>query len=297
MGKMNYTVKDSVFTYLFSQPEYTRQLYLTLHPEDTDVTEEDCKLVTLENILTTGLYNDLGIQIRNRLILLVEAQSTFCINIVLRILLYLANTYKDYVDEHKLNLYSTKPVKIPCPELYVVYTGNKKDAPDELHLSDLFDGKGSVELTVRVLKRNNQNDIIDQYVRFCEIANEQRKEHGRTEEAVSETIEQCMEEGVLAPFLSSRKKEIESIMMTVFSQDKAMEMWGMELFQQGEEVGIAKGIDKGIAQEQEEGITALISSLYEFNIGKDKIAEKLIEKYHLSAPEANKKIEQYMISR
>ncbi len=59
---MRYTIKDFVFTYVFKQPEYTRKLYLPLHPEDTDVTEADCKLVTLENILMTGLYNDFGIQ-------------------------------------------------------------------------------------------------------------------------------------------------------------------------------------------------------------------------------------------
>lgn len=34
-------IKDSVFTYLFRQPEYMRQLYLALHPEDEDVTEQE----------------------------------------------------------------------------------------------------------------------------------------------------------------------------------------------------------------------------------------------------------------
>ena len=72
---MKRAVKDSVFTYLFSQPKYARLLYLKFHPEDTGVTEEDIKLVTLENILTTGLYNDLGYQVRNTVILLFEAQS------------------------------------------------------------------------------------------------------------------------------------------------------------------------------------------------------------------------------
>ena len=66
MSKMKYTLKDSVFTFIFKQPEYARQLYLALHPEDTDVTEADCKLVTLENILTTGMYNDIGIQVRDK---------------------------------------------------------------------------------------------------------------------------------------------------------------------------------------------------------------------------------------
>ena len=52
-------IKDSVFTYLFSQPEYTRRLYLELHPEDTDVTEADIGDVTIHNIFTDQEDNDL----------------------------------------------------------------------------------------------------------------------------------------------------------------------------------------------------------------------------------------------
>ena len=140
MAEMKYTVKDSVFTYLFKQPEYARKLYLALHPEDTNVTEADCKLVTLENILTTGMYNDVGLQVRDMLILLVEAQSLFSINISLRLLMYLAATYKEYVEEHKLNIYGTAAVRIPCPELYMVYSGERMDVPEVLHLSDLYEG-------------------------------------------------------------------------------------------------------------------------------------------------------------
>ena len=55
MADMKYTAKDSVFSFIFRQPENTRHLYLTLHPEDVDVTEADCKLVTLEHILTNGM--------------------------------------------------------------------------------------------------------------------------------------------------------------------------------------------------------------------------------------------------
>lgn len=56
MADMRRTIKDSVFTYLFRQPAYTLELYRTLHPEDTDTTEADLKLITLENILSTGIY-------------------------------------------------------------------------------------------------------------------------------------------------------------------------------------------------------------------------------------------------
>ena len=92
------------------------------------------------------------IQVRGRLILLVEAQSTFSVNISLRMLMYLASTYKEYVEEEKLDLYGTRAVTIPHPELYVVYTGTRENVPDTLRLSDLYEGHGSVDLEVKVLQ-------------------------------------------------------------------------------------------------------------------------------------------------
>ena len=44
-------IYDSVFTHLFRQPEYTLQLYQALHPEDTEMTEDQLQIVTLENLL------------------------------------------------------------------------------------------------------------------------------------------------------------------------------------------------------------------------------------------------------
>ncbi len=158
------------------------------------MTEADCRLVTLENVLTTGMYNDVGIQVRDILILLVEAQSVFSINTALRMLLYLATTYKEYVEERKLNLYGTSPVMIPRPELYVVYTGDHTDVPDVLQLSDLYEGPGAADVEVKVLRGNGTGDIADQYVRFCKISDEERKEHGRSRKAIEETLRRCIEE-------------------------------------------------------------------------------------------------------
>ena len=289
MSDMRYAVKDSVFTYLFKQPEYTRLLYLALHPEDTDVREDDCKLVTLENILTTGLYNDLGIQIRGKLILLVEAQSTFSVNIALRMLLYLAATYKEYVEEQKLDLYSSKPVKVPRPELYVVYTGSKKDVPDMLCLSDLYEGPGSVDLTVKVLRGSDKRDILGQYVRFCQVADQQRQVHGRTAAAARETIRQCMEEGILVPFLASRQKEVEDIMVTLFDQEKVWEIHDYNARAEVKEAGRAEDRAEG----QEEGIQAAVSMLKGLSLSREKAIQELVDKFRLLPHVAEKKVEQY----
>lgn len=232
MAEPKRTIKDSIFTFLFGEPEYTMELYQTLHPEDTTVKDSDVKLVTLQNVLANGLYNDLGFQVRDKLILLVEAQSTFSENIPLRMLLYLAATYKDYVEEHKLSLYREKKVSIPRPELYVVYTGDKKNVPDELKLSSLFEGGGSVELSVKVLRDDGKGSIVDQYIAFSKIVDEQVKLHGRTDTALYETLRICRERKILKPFLDSREKEVVNIMTTLFDQQK---VWEIELYNRREE--------------------------------------------------------------
>ena len=70
-------IKDSVFTHLFQEPKYIVELYKALHPEVNNITEEDIEIVTIENVLSDGIYNDLGFLVNNSLIVLAEAQSTW----------------------------------------------------------------------------------------------------------------------------------------------------------------------------------------------------------------------------
>ena len=224
MPEMKRTVKDSVFSCLFGDPKYACELYRYLHPEDSGVTEEDCKLITIENILADGQYNDLGLQIRETLIILSEAQSTFSRNLPIRFLLYTARSYKKYIDEHSLRLYSSKAVALPKVELYMIYTGPKQDVPDVLRLSDLCGGEGSIEVTVKIL-RGGDSSIVGQYVEFCKISDEQRGIYGLTREAIQETIRICLERGILVPFLRSRREEVIDIMELLFNQE---EVWNLE---------------------------------------------------------------------
>ena len=259
MADMKREIKDSVFTYLFRQPEYTLQLYQALHPEDTETAAEDLTLVTLENILSNGIYNDLGLRVRRTLILLMEAQSKFSVNICVRLLLYLAESYKRYVEERKLDLYAGKAVQIPRPELYVIYSGNQADVPEVLHLSDLYEGTGSVEVTVKVLRETGKRDILDQYIQFCKVSDEQRAKYGYTRKAVEETIRLCMEQDVLASFLASRQKEVTSIMITLFNQEKVSEIHDYNIAKdaraEGRNEGLAEGLAKGWTRGRNEGWT------------------------------------------
>ena len=84
--KINRNIKDSVFCDLFGKPEYLIQLYRVLHPEDSETQQDDLTIVTLSRIIVREMYNDLGFLAGNRLLVLVEAQSSWSENIVVRFL-------------------------------------------------------------------------------------------------------------------------------------------------------------------------------------------------------------------
>jgi DNA-binding transcriptional regulator YiaG len=221
------TVKDSVFCNLFKDTKYVLELYQALHPEDTGVTKEDISNVTLTNILLDQMYNDLGFMVGDRQVLLVEAQSTWSLNIIIRSLLYLAQTWNEHIERTEQNVYKSTKVSIPKPELYVVYTGNRKTRPEWIYLSKEFfgDQDSFVEAKVKMIYDGKGNDIIHQYVTFTKIYNEQVTLYGRTRKAVLETIRICKDRDILREYLKSRESEVMNIMMTVFDQEHAFKMY------------------------------------------------------------------------
>ena len=237
------TIRDSVFSDLFGNKKYLLQLYQALHPEDTEATEDDLTDVTIQNVLTTDdLYNDLGFRNGDRMMILVESQSTWSVNIIIRVLLYLAQTWNEHIEETKQNRYGSRKLELPRPEFYVIFTGERQEKPEYLNLSkEFFDGKkGFLEARVKMLYGDGNGDIISQYVTFTKIYQEQARLLGKTVEAVRETIRICKDKDVLKEYLSAHEKEVVSIMMALFDQEKAVEQFGYEKKQEGREEGDLK---------------------------------------------------------
>lgn len=216
-----HTAKDSVFTDLFGIPEYLFQLYQAFHPEDHDTMMKDISNVTIKNVFLDQPYNDVGFQISNKLIILAECQASWTENIVIRCLMYLAQTYQEYLESTKQDIHSRKKIKLPEPELYVIFIGKRMEKPEYIYLSkEFFGGKESaVEVKVKMIYNGEKGDIINQYVTFTSIYNEQIKQHGRTRKAVLETIRICSEQDILKEYLENRKKEVVDIMMMLFDDE------------------------------------------------------------------------------
>ena len=128
---LNRQIKDTVFSDLFSNKKNLLALYRVFHPEDKTATESDVSNVTMKNILMRDLYNDLGFTVREKLLLLVEAQSTWTVNVIFRLFLYLAETWGEYVKVTKQNIYGTKKITLPQTEAYVIFTGDRKGKPED----------------------------------------------------------------------------------------------------------------------------------------------------------------------
>ena len=110
--KINRNIKDSVFCDLFGRQEYLYQLYQVLHPEDTENGPDDLTIVTLSRTISRSIYNDLGFLAGNRLMVLVEAQSTWSENILVRFLMYLGETYHRYIRTNGLKIYNEKMLSV-----------------------------------------------------------------------------------------------------------------------------------------------------------------------------------------
>jgi len=224
-------IKDSVFTNLFQDKKYLLQLYKSLHPEDCDVTEDEIADVTIKHVLIDADYNDLGFSVGNRLMVLVESQSTWTLNIIIRALMYLVQTYHDYFKRTNQNLYGSKKVDMPRPELYLIYTGERKNIPDTISLSEEFFGgeKIAIDAEVKVLYQENGENIIGQYIIFSKVYNEQRKLYGNTKQAVTETIRICKDRNVLKGYLENREQEVVDIMMTLFDDEQILKAYAKDI--------------------------------------------------------------------
>ncbi|MDR3166168.1 MAG: hypothetical protein LBU13_11415, partial [Synergistaceae bacterium] len=230
------------------------------------------KITTLEDVLFLGPRNDVAFFMEDRLVVLIEHQSTVCENMPLRLLIYVGDIYGKWlnVDEKlKRAVYGTKLVKIPKPEFYVLYNGRAKfperkylrlsdafhDIPEAESAKELFGGL--LELTVPVYNINKgfntemleKSETLFGYAFFVDLARKYEDAGYETEEAIRKAEEDCIEQGILADFLRHHSLEVIKVLTAEFRLEDALQVWKEE----GIEEGIEKGKEEGKKEGREEG--------------------------------------------
>jgi hypothetical protein len=183
----NREYKSSVFSLLFGEENTLRDLYGALEgvalPPDLPIT-----INTLEDALFKTRINDISFEAGEKLVVILEHQSTINPNMPLRLLSYIARVYEKITAGKKTRLYGKKGFRVPRPEFIVLYNG-VDPFPDEktIRLSDAFediaslglpaDAPPDLELRARIYNINEghnrdmveKNETLSGYVLF--IAN------------------------------------------------------------------------------------------------------------------------------
>ena len=95
--------------------------------------------------------------------------------------------------------------------------------------------------SAKILYDGKKGDIINQYIAFCRVFDEQTKIHGRTMKAVEETIRICKDKDVLREYLADR--EVAELMFGYFNMEEQLEF----LRQEEREEGRAEGALRTLA--------------------------------------------------
>lgn len=147
--KVKHTLKDSTFRHIFKEAENFVQLFEVFTSRKLSTDEIEFK-DTDSIILSKDLKNDISFITKdNRLIVMVEHQSTQCPNMALRMLIYYAELLKIHVKKYDLNIYGTAPIPYPKAEFYVAYNGKKPWEVEYLEIS-----AGDVQVKAKLIDIN-----------------------------------------------------------------------------------------------------------------------------------------------
>jgi hypothetical protein len=279
---VNIKFKDTAFSFLFSDPDVLRELYFAL----TDIilpAELPITINTLKRVLYNDRINDISFVAGDKLVVLIEHQSTINQNIPLRLLMYIAQVYDNTIEAK--NIYGTKLIKIPKPEFYVLYNGTAP-YPDDiiLRLSDAFANgislglpqtSHSLDLEVKVINVNQGRN--EKIVRQCQTLygysffvgkiREIMKEGHDLESAMNQAVNFCIEKDVLKSFFMQHSTEVVKMFLTEWKMEDALTV----RYEEGLEDGMEKGreeiarnaLNMGASCEFVKGITGLDMEIIE----------------------------------
>ena len=252
MEKENREHKDSVFVDLFYQDETAKKNLLSLYNALHDTNYEDetiIRKVKIDDVLYKNFKNDISCEVNGLVLVFGEHQSTINRNMPLRCLMYVGRAYEQLVDSKAR--YRTTLVKIPTPEFYVFYNGEKEQPLEQvLTLSDAFmnpAGENSVELKAKVININSDKahevldkcGILKEYSQFISTVRKYWEEEG----AIKKAIKECIEKGILADYLKRKGSEVENMLIAEYSYEEDMQVKLQEGIWQGRREGITLSAD------------------------------------------------------
>lgn len=270
---VNKKIKDRLFCKLFgdeTNKDNALSLYNALcNTGHTNV--DELSIYTIEDVVYVGMKNDVAILLDSDLSLW-EQQSTFNPNMPLRGLMYFAKMYDKYIESLKLNIYSSKLIKIPTPQYKVFYNGDTlQPERTKLRLSDAFINKnnlGEFEWTADAINLNKgfNKELLDKcrpLRDYTTFVNKVKEFATLTdfEQAVDDAVDYCIDNDVLKDYLIQNRAEVKDMCLTEFNEKVYEESIRSEGFEQGMEQGFEQGsLQRLISLVKKGFITTLIAA-------------------------------------
>jgi hypothetical protein len=222
--------------------------------------------------------NDLSFEIGDRLIVLVEHQSTINKNMPLRLLLYIAELYAKMIGDKRFN---KKLIPLDWPEFIVVYNGEDPwhEEEDEftLRLSDAFRKKQGLEefgitnkshplleLEVKVYNINKghnekilrQSESLNGYSTVIAKVREFEKDIAADRDvndlsaterrrAIARAVDWCIENHILEGWMTAHRQEVINMLYEEWSLAKVIKAERAEEREVGRQEGKQEGIQEG----------------------------------------------------
>ena len=277
---VNFMYKARIFEMLYSDKNELLDLYNAVNGTTYDNPEE-LEINTLENAIYMAMHNDVSFVI-DTMLSLYEHQSTYSPNLPLRYLFYISDLYSKITKDE--NLYGEKMIKIPTPRFIIFYNGEEKRPEKEtLKLSAMYlreDNKPSLELEALFLNINpgyNESlksvcKSLSDYAEYTSRVRRYAKEM-EIEEAVEKSINECIQEGVLAEFLKSNRTEAKKVSIYEYDQEKHLRMERRD----AKAEGFAEGKSEGKSEGRNELLEEQVKKKLQKNKSPEIIAEELEE--------------------
>ena len=263
----NREYRDRLFKAIFGRnneqsKRWRLELYNALN--GTSYTDPDALEVnTIENVIYMTMKNDVSFLVDSQMTLY-EQQSAYNPNMPLRGFFYFSQLYQMHIAKNKLNIHSSKLIKVPEPRFVVFYNGTR-NKPDtfKLRLSDAFDRKdddgdagshktdGSkpekeaqdFEWTATVININpghnstlqkNCKPLYD-YVRYVGRITDNQKNGMSVKDAVDDAVAWAIDENLLDGFFSIHKAEVIAMCLTEFDVESAIKTWRTDGYEEGKQ--------------------------------------------------------------
>jgi predicted transposase YdaD len=269
----NRRYRDELFRTIFSEPAQFARLYNAIN--GTEITAADLSAeATLSDPLFIGPRNDVSFLVGSKLVIFMEHQSTVNRNMALRMLVYAARTYEKIVDWDAA--LSSKQIRIPRPEFYVIYNGTAAAPPvEKIRLAELFETPNNVDpekvpftldLEVTIYNINIGNnpellarcDALAEFQTFVEILLKYKGETNDFDAAMNAARLECVRRGLLKKYIYKQKTEGDGMTaLWEVTEESVRAYERREARKEGREEGREEGIEEGIRKGKEETAIAM----------------------------------------